>query len=253
MLAMRVDDAPRQLSLGLSPSTPQLMVHEGARQALERRLSTLLGERLVLSITDNRRTMVSSRRREGLLQIRLHHMFLDGDGGTVRALARYLQEGCREASATLGSYIERNGHRIRPRRRRSLRIHAQGAHHDLQACFDELNGEWFGGAMRLRITWGRRSGRSRRPRRSVRLGAYSAEDGVIRIHPVLDQAWVPRFFVRYVVFHEMLHHVIPAPVRGGRQRFHTPEFRRAEAAHPDYERAIRWEQRNIHRLLAACR
>jgi hypothetical protein len=248
MLAMRVDDAPRQLTLALSPATPQILVHEGARQALERRLSALLSETVVVSITDNRRTMVSSRRHGGLLQVRLHHMFLDGDAGTMRAVARYVAEGCREASSALGLYIERNGHRIRPRQRRSLRIHTRGKHHDLQSLFDELNGEWFGGGIRVRITWGRRAV-ARERRRSIRLGAYSAEDGLIRIHPVLDQGWVPHFFVRYVVFHEMLHHVIPAPLRGGRQLFHTPEFRQAEQSHPDYERAIRWEQRNIHRLL----
>lgn len=249
MLAMRVDDSPRQLTLGLSPSTPQILVHEGARQTLERRLGAMLGEPLVLAITDNRRTMVSSRRRGGLLQVRLHHMFLDGDHQTVRALADYLQRGCRQASTALGRYIERNGHRIRPRRRRRLRLHTQGHHHDLQAIFEELNEGWFDGALQVRITWGRRGRTRGRRRRSIRLGAYSAEDGLIRIHPVLDQPWVPPYFVRYVVFHEMLHHVIPAPMHAGRTRYHTPEFRRAEEAHPDYERAIRWEQRNIHRLL----
>lgn len=250
MLAIRMDDATRQLTLAFSAASPQLLVHEGARQSLERRLEASLGERVVVSITDNRRTMVSSRRHGGLLRIRLHHMFLDCDAATARALADYLSGGSRDASVRLGRYIERNGHRIRPRVRRSLRVHTAGRVHDLAAIFDELNHEWFEGGVRLRITWGRRV-RTRRRRRSIRLGAYSAEDGVIRIHPVLDQPWVPRFFVRYVVFHEMLHHVIPAPVRGGRQRFHSPEFQRAERAYPDYERAVRWEQRHLHRLLAA--
>lgn len=248
MLALRMDDASRQLTLAFSPASPQLLVHEGARQSIERRLAGLLGERVVLSITDNRRTMVSSGRRDGQLRVRLHHMFLDCDAGVVRALADYLRNGSREASLRLGHYIERNGHRIRPRHRRTLRVRTAGRHHDLATLFDEVNHEWFEGAVRLSITWGRR-GSMRRPRRSVRLGAYSAEDGLIRIHPVLDQAWVPRFFVRYVVFHEMLHHVIPAPVRSGRQTFHSTEFREAEHSYPDYERAIRWEQRNLKRLL----
>lgn len=249
MLALRMDDAPRQLTLAFAPARPQLFVHEGARQSIERRLGNLLGERLLVSITDNRRTMVSSSRRGGLLRVRLHHMFLDCDGDTVRAVAAYLQEGSREASARLGSYIERNGHRIRPRRRHPSRIRTAGEHHDLARLFEELNHEWFEGAVRLQITWGRRT-RSRRRRRSIRLGAYSAEDGIIRIHPVLDQAWVPRFFVRYVIFHEMLHHVIPAPVQGGRQQFHSAAFRRAEQRYPDYQRAVRWERRHIHRLLS---
>ncbi|MFW6051422.1 MAG: hypothetical protein ACODAU_09620 [Myxococcota bacterium] len=242
-----MDDPARQLSLDFSPASPQLFVHEGARQSLERRLAGLLGERPVVYITDNRRTMISSSRRGGLLRVRLHHMFLDCDPATVRALASYLRTGGREASSQLGAYIERNGHRIRPRRPRR-RTRTAGRHHDLAIIFEELNHRWFEGGVRLQITWGRRV-RARRRRRSIRLGAYSAEDGLIRIHPVLDQHWVPRFFVEYVVFHEMLHHVIPAPVRSGRQQFHGPAFREAERAYPDYERALRWEQRNIHRLL----
>jgi hypothetical protein len=72
---------------------------------------------------------------------------------------------------------------------------------------------------------------------------------LIRIHPALDQSWVPRYFVEYIVYHEMLHHVIPMPERNGRRQLHTPEFRARERAFAHFERALAWERRHVHRLL----
>lgn len=224
---------------------------DAAFDALGQRLSNLLREPVELVVTDNRRTMISSRHSGGGWLVRLHHMFVYADDPTVRALARYLARNDRGAGAHLDAYIRDNEHRIKKGRRRVLRVHTRGQHHDLSAIFDELNDRYFHGRIvGVRVTWGRRPPeQGRRRRRSIRLGTYVAEDQLIRIHPFLDQEWVPRFFVAYVLFHEMLHHVVPAPVRNGRQCFHSPEFRSLERAYPDYERALGWERTNLTKLL----
>ncbi len=226
---------------------------EAARLALEARLCQLLCESVALTVTDNRHTMISSRRGSSRIRIRLHHMFLDADDTTVRALARYLTRTDRRASTRLDEYIETHSHRIRKEGRRRRRLRTQGEHHDLQSIYDDLNEEWFENELGVCVTWGRRSPRRLRRRRSIRLGTYVGEDRLIRIHPVLDAPWVPRFFVAYVLFHEMLHTVVPAPVENGRQRFHTAEFRARERAYPDHERAVRWEKKNLSRLIRASR
>lgn len=223
-----------------------------ARRALERRLCTLLEEPVTLSITDNRHTMISSRRRGRVTHLRLHHMFLDADDTTVRALSRYLTRGDRRSSERLDVFIEENTHLIRKERMRAANVRTRGQYHDLGDIFEELDELWFdeqvGG---VQVTWGRRAPTNRRRRRSVRLGTYVQDDQLIRIHPVLDQDWVPRFFVAYVLFHEMLHHVVPAPLINGKKHFHSPEFRRQERAYPDYDRAIEWEKSNLRRLLSS--
>ena len=88
-----------------------------------------------------------------------------------------------------------------------------------------------------------------RGRRSIRLGTYTHDLELVRIHPALDRESVPRFFVEFVVFHELLHHVVPARRSGGRIDYHPPEFRARERTHPDYARAIRWEAENLEALL----
>jgi hypothetical protein len=224
---------------------------EMARVLLERRLMHLIEDRCRLCITDNRHTMISSMREGRILRLRLHHMFLDADDATIRALARYVTRSDRRAERLLDEYIESNRHRIRRDGRRRPRLRTAGCHHDLAELFHELNTAWFGGMVEsVRVTWGRRAPQQRRLRRSIRLGTYVAEDSLIRIHPVLDQPWVPRFFVAYVLFHEMLHVVVPAPVRNGRQCFHGREFRAHERRYPDYGRALAWEKKNLARLLS---
>jgi hypothetical protein len=226
-------------------------LEEGARRALERRLGGLLEEPVTLSITDNRHTMVSSRRRGRLTHIRLHHMFLDADDMTVRALSRYLTRGDSGASERLDLFIEENTHLIRKERTRAARVRTRGQYHDLGDMFDELNELWFDELIDVQVTWGRRPPTNLRRRRSVRLGTYVQDDRLIRIHPVLDQDWVPRFFVAYVLYHEMLHHIVPAPLINGKKHFHSPEFRSRERAYPDYDRAIAWEKTNLRRLLSS--
>jgi hypothetical protein len=207
--------------------------------------------RVDVSITDNRHTMISAKRVEGGARVRIHHMFLEADDETVRALARYVTRSDRHASRALDGFIEAHQHRIRKEQPRPLPLRTRGRYHDLSDIFVELNEVWFDGDIDgVSVTWGRRAPTQRRRRRSIRLGTYVHEDGLIRIHPVLDQEWVPRFFVAYVLFHEMLHHLVEAPVVNGRKHFHTNEFRRKERAYPDYDRALSWERENLRRLLS---
>ena len=73
---------------------------------------------------------------------------------------------------------------------------------------------------------------------------------MIRIHPLLDQPFVPRWFLEYVLYHEMLHSVVPDETNSaGRRRIHTAEFYRRERAFPRYRRARQWEDENLARFL----
>lgn len=232
-----------------APAPPRPPTRPTGRAALEQRIRRALRVPADLVVTDNRRTMISTKRRDSRLEVRLHHMFLDAPPPIVEELLCYLAEGDRRASAKLGRFIESNRHRIKQRRRRIL-LRTRGRHHDLAAIFDEVVREHLPHDLSgVRITWGKKPPKSRRKRRSIRLGTYTHDQCLVRIHPALDQAEVPRFFVAFVVFHELLHHVVPARTRGRRVDYHPPEFRRLERAHPDYERATRWESENLDLLL----
>jgi hypothetical protein len=245
------DPRHTELTFQFPSGHPQIFVHEGARQALERRLSLAGGGPVMLSVTDNVRQMVSHTATLGIRQIRLHHMFLDAPSLVQEALIRYVIEGERTASQVVGKYIEDNGYRIRASRPVSRPLVTQGSVHDLYTLFHVVNDKYFGGAVDALITWGRRGRPAsvRSPRRSIKLGSYSATERLIRLHPALDRTWVPRYFVSYIVYHEMLHHVIPSSQGSGRRMLHPPVFLARERLFRDYDRSLAWEKAHISRLL----
>ena len=149
-----------------------------------------------------------------------------------QALAEFIRSADAPSSAVLDRFIERNKafiRRVSPAQlRRRLRIEPVGRHHDLLAIFTALNRRYFAGRIAATITFGP-APRSRRPRKSIKMGSYSADSRVIRIHPALDQPKVPRYFVEWIVFHEMLHHVYRARAADdGRRCVHPPEFMQPE-------------------------
>ena len=224
-----------------------------AQDSLERRIRAHLAKgRVTVTLTDNRYTMISVRRvpKERRYEVRLHHMFADADPVITRALARYVADNDPDSSRILGEFIDQNAGYVRGRARRQPTqvIYTAGEFHDLRQIFDDLNVRYFDNKIDAAITWGARNGRPRR-RNSIKMGSYSVEDRLIRIHRSLDREFVPRFFVAWIVFHEMLHQVHDIRVKNGRREFHSKEFLADEALYEQYDEAKSWERRHLDALL----
>jgi hypothetical protein len=244
-------------------ATPQEILD--AQDSLERRIRAHLQRGSVtVTLTDNRYTMISVRRLpspgrelkdkarpiERRYEVRLHHMFVDADPVITRALARYIADNEADASRILGEFIDDNSGHVRGRTRRTPTtvIFTAGEYHDLREIYDELNARYFENRIDAAITWGARTGRPRR-RNSIKMGSYSVEDRLIRIHRSLDRSFVPRFFVAWIVFHEMLHQVHDIRVKNGRREFHSKEFLADEAQFDHYDEARLWERRHLDAIL----
>ncbi|MDQ3264177.1 MAG: hypothetical protein M3Y59_11030 [Myxococcota bacterium] len=216
--------------------------------ALAFRLSRELALSVRLSVTDNRSTMVSFRRASNGLRLRLHHMFLEAPEHVVQAIADYAGRGKRHAGDVLDDFIRGRQPLIRQHRHDGEgELDPRGQCFDLQEIFQTLNARFFQDGIQARIGWGRMPGKRRR--KSIRLGVYDHQTREIRIHPSMDRSDVPRFFVEFIVFHEMLHQLFPSPASLGRRVHHPRAFRDRERAFPLYEAAIRWEQQNLRLLL----
>src|SRR5687768_13539314 len=215
---------------GSTENAPEIVE---AQDSLERRIRAHLAKgRVAVTLTDNRYTMISVRRiaREKRYEVRLHHMFADADPVITRALARYIADNDADSSRILGDFIDDNSDHVRGRARRTPTqvIFTAGEHYDLRQIYDEINERYFENKIDAAITWGARTGRPRR-RNSIKMGSYSVEDRLIRIHRSLDREFVPPFFVEWIVFHEMLHQVHDIRVKNGRREFHSKEFLADEA------------------------
>lgn len=138
-------------------------------------------------------------------------------------------------------FVRRNRHTIRSAPPKRVRVLSQGRFHNLRSLFDEINSEYFEGRIASSVTWGARSGRHAVRKRT--LGSYSSRTDLIRIHPVLDRKDVPVYYLKFVLYHEMLHADMGVGERNGRRTVHTKEFRRRERLFSEYDRAAAWERK----------
>lgn len=213
-------------------------------------LGRRIGAKVTLVLTENATTMVSYRwRAAGDVQIRLHRMFSDARVEVHDAIAAFVRGNRGAASRPMDEFIRSNRHQIRrkaPRFDPDKLKAPKGEVYDLRAMRDRINKRFFGGHVTARITWGRQP--PRRRRRHIGFGAYYRDLDLIRINPLLDQSWVPKFFVDYIVYHEMCHAYLAFDLFG-RDGIHTPRFRELEKLFPKFDEALAWERENLDRLL----
>lgn len=118
---------------------------------------------------------------------------------------------------------------------RKKSLETRGAHHDLQSIYDEMNVLYFEGNVHLPINWF--GTWEPRAKRKVLLGSYDLDRQCIKINRLLDHPHVPRFYVAFVVYHEILHHLYPPIMNKKKRSIHHPAFKKMERQFHDYEKA----------------
>jgi len=206
--------------------------------SLSQYLEERLGGPVSLVLTENSTSMLSARVTGGVLRVRLHRMLLNADSRVMHEIASYLKNR-KGAMTHFRSFIRDNREQLGQKPPKKVPVRTAGKFHDLCGLYEEINKEYFGDTINAAITWGTRSPRYAVRKRTV--GSYSERSNTIRINPVLDKKTVPRYYVALIVYHEMLHAAMGAPLRGKRRSVHSREFRNREKLFKDYEKAMAWE------------
>jgi hypothetical protein len=201
--------------------------------------------------TMNRSSMLSVRGNPVTgYRVRLHQLFHQAPKPIWEALVAYIRDADSSAAHTLRTYIRGQHPGLDglpapgPHERSAP---PQGQYFDLADIYCTLNATYFASQVQAEITWSRRPPRRRRT--SIRFGAYYPEERLIRIHPFLDQSFVPKYVVENVVFHEMLHQIVPRQYSNGRWSVHPPAFRQQERCFLYYTQAQQWQHQHLSRLL----
>lgn len=182
------------------------------------------------------------RMREGRVLVHISDLLNGAPAPVLEALAFILLAKLMRCPApaqyrqTYQRYLNRSDvrqklHRVRQLRGRKSINGPQGQCFDLEPIFDELNRRFFNGQLRRpALGWSNRDSRTR-------LGHYDPAHDTIVISRLLDRPQTPLLVVEYILFHEMLHLKYPVEFTGTRRRIHTKEFREAEKAFPELDRA----------------
>lgn len=131
--------------------------------------------------------------------------------------------------------------------KRKPRVQSGPSHYNLQQIYDGINAHYFEGKVDACIRWF--GSRNFVPRYRVRLGSYNQRTRVIKIHRLLDKPSVPPYFISYIVYHEMLHHVLP-PIRGrrGRRQIHHRAYNAREKEFLEYTEAKEYSKNLLEQL-----
>jgi hypothetical protein len=226
-------DTAYQLSLQFSNS----------KETLQHYLETVIRKPVSVILTDNSASVISIRTKNNSISVRMHWMFLKASEEVLREMAGFIKTR-RGRTPLIGKFINENRTCLKKKvhRIRQTRILTQGRFFDLKEIFDSVNTEYFRGSVTSSISWGKKT-----PYKAVRkrtLGSYCRHTGSIRINPVLDRKYVPLYFIRFVVYHEMLHSSMTEQKKEGRRSVHNSEFRKCERLFREYEKAVSWEKRH---------
>lgn len=218
--------------------------------ALVDTLKETLGADVSITLTDNRRTLISMRRRRGLCDVRLSRRFALADGLTIDGLASYLKGEARALPRVVREFMNRVPTPEPSRRKALKKLKSAGAAHDLAQIADQVNRRYFGGGLSFRIAWGKAPAKVKRRGGSITLGSCDNGLNLVRIHPALDTASVPRWFLEFIVHHELIHKKLGTRMgENGKRRVHDAVFREMERGFEHYEMAKKWEKENIHSIL----
>lgn len=204
--------------------------------SFEETLKALTRKRLQIKINRNRVQLLRRTQKRGYLFVSIHKGFMDAPQEVMHALIAWIED--RETASSrriLSEYM--NSIEVDPPKAKP--IISQGLYHNLQAIFDRLNAKYFHNVLSLTITWYTAPNKGKQGT----YGQYDPHLRSVKINRWLDSPTFPEFFIEFVVYHEMLHAVVPPELDGGgRLIMHTPTFRRREREYEHYEKAIHWEE-----------
>ncbi len=201
-------------------------------------------KKVQLKINDNHTTMLSVKWEPECTKISIHRIFLEAPKNIMDALSCYIKKKNGHLCPSVQAYIEEKlqnedySYRIPPEK-----LISQGVCYDLKQFYDEINLEYFEGKVNLAITWFGRATKKNRSR--VTFGMYQHSLKLIKIHKLLDNPFFPEYFVKFVIYHEMVHHVRPAYYdTKGKHHIHSKEFKELESQYIHFAAAKAWMKKH---------
>lgn len=217
------------------------------KDVLVNSLSRYLDLDLDLVINQNRTTMLSILERKGKrVRLSIHEIFLKAPEPVLLAVASFVsgrRNKSREHHLVLRTFIQQQlaqsdfTHLLKKQE-----LIQQGEIYHLKRLYDQNNKTYFDNKLDLAITW--YGNRKSRPQTRITFGQYVDGLRLIKIHRMLDDPFFPEYFVSFIVYHEMLHAVIPGSPGRGRFCFHGEAFKNREKEFKYFRRAIEWEKKN---------
>jgi hypothetical protein len=210
-----------------------------------------LSRRVAIRFTANSCTMVSKYEHRNRVSLRIHHLFTKAPSALLENLVRFcFLRICRRTSrrirAQLMDFVEAHRNESLSPYPTELQLPPAGRSYDLRQVLHRVRRRFLPELSRCPdIAWTRRVHR-------LLMGKWVPNPpphrNLILINRLLDHPSVPSYYLEFVVFHELLHELMPVTRSRGRWVHHPPPFKERERRFPRLREAQRWEEENLVRL-----
>jgi predicted metal-dependent hydrolase len=184
--------------------------------------------------------MLSIKSDGDTVSVRMHRIFLSAENDVLKEITDFIKNSNKK-TPLIRNFINQNTYRLEDKPPKKVSVRTLGKHYNLLDIYNAINKEYFEEKISATITWGTKGPRRAAARRT--LGSYSFHNVLIRINPILDTKSVPRYFLEFVVYHEMLHADMDNKNKPGRRLLHSKEFKKREKQFKHYDRALAWERK----------
>jgi hypothetical protein len=208
--------------------------------SFQKEIESHSGRKLKLKINDNRSTMLSVKWEPDCTKVSMHRIFLNAPQNVMDSLACYISRTHKSIAPDIKAFIEDNLRKLDySHLLDSSKLYVQGNVYNLKEIYNAINAEYFGGRLKLAITWFGKP--NQRYRSRVTFGLYHDQLKLIKINRILDSPVYPDYLVAFIIYHEMLHNVCPSYVdERGLHRIHSKEFKDEESKFKYYDLAQSW-------------
>ncbi len=221
--------------------------------ALEQKIRHYYEGSIRLRINNNTTNVFSLEKvyHTGEVKLSLHRIFLKAPTPVIKSLVRFIKNPIEKHKKDIRIFIYKHSDEIESKNSasRPTPVVTKGKYFNLSTIMGRINEKYFHNRLRVMVSWGKAGIVMGKARSNIQFANFDANKNLIRVNPALDKRIVPEYFMEYIIFHEMLHKVVPPTIsRSGRLCFHTKAFRQREREFKDFKKAVCWQRENWHRL-----
>ncbi len=196
-----------------------------------------------IHIKSNNNNLIKIKKKLFMTEIIIHPVFLNADKNLIQDIVIFIKQdkskNIKESKLRMSKFYEENY------KSKKIKIKNKYKHKDIQYLFQNIliklndlynNINFF----ELKITWGKNY---KTRRRSIRFGSFDKRHNLIRIHPALDNTYVPDFFISSIIYHEITHFIVYKLQK--KSMPHSKMFYNIlKKIDPDFETSRLWEKNN---------
>lgn len=201
-------------------------------QYLKVKLQSHFRRQISLSVKNNRSVFLSVKSTRNMISISLNRVFLYASDDMLNHLINYIKNKDRISLAYVNHFVDENISKVIPLKK--ININTKGDVYDLKSILQSVNDKYFLGKVEVNVTWGKRPKYKRFSH--ITFASYDRYQKLIRVNKILDNSYFPYEFVEFILYHEMLHHVMPVSYdKKQRRQHHGKNFRLQERAFENYD------------------